>query len=116
MEKKEIYLVGGYFKDKEIIDAIEINHNIVYTNFAEVNSYTVEEALKLPFVEGIEEYYKDKYGTDKDFYMDLTELGQAKIIEEYVESDEIATLKLFTDEIEAKEYLEEEQDSVKRDG
>ena len=115
MEKKEIYLVGGYLKDKEVIDTIEINHNIVYTNFAEVNSYTVEEALKLPFVGGIEEYYKDKYGTDKDFYMDLTDLEQAEVIEEYVKYDELATLKLFTDEIEAKEYLEDEQDSVKRD-
>ena len=33
-----------------------------------------------------------------------------------MESDEIATLKLFTNESEAKEYLKNEQDSVKRDG
>ena len=116
MEKKEIYLVGGYFKDKKVIDMIEKSHNIVYSKFAEVNLNTVKEVLKLPFVDGIEEYYKDKYGTKKDFYIELTELEQAKIIEEYVESDEIATLKLFTNESEAKEYLKNEQDSIKKDG
>ena len=60
MEKKKIYLVGGYFKDKKVIDMIEKSHNIVYSKIAVVNLNTVKEALKLPFVDGIEEYYKDK--------------------------------------------------------
>lgn len=111
--EKEFYFVGGYYKDEEVLKVLEKTGT--YTSFENVGLYTLEEALKLPFVDGVAEYYKDKYGTEKDFYMDLTGLERAEVIEEYVKGDELATLKLFTDEIEAKEYLEDEQDSIKRD-
>lgn len=111
--KKEFYFVGGYYKDEEVLKVLEKTGT--YTSFENVGLYTLEEALKLPFVGGIEEYYKDKYGIDKDFYTDLTEEEQAKIVTEYVESDELATLRMFTDLEKANKYKENIEDFIKED-
>ena len=111
--KKEFYFVGGYYKDEEVLKVLEKTGT--YTSFENVGLYTLEEALKLPFVKGVEEYYKDKYGEDRDFYMDLTKEEQAKIVTEYVESDELATLRMFTDLDSANKYKENIEDFIKED-
>ena len=111
--KKEFYFVGGYYKDEEVLKVLEKAGT--YTSFENVGLYTLEEALKLPFVDGIVEYYKDKYGEDRDFYMDLTKEEQAKIVTEYVDSDELATVRMFTDLEKANKYKEEIEEFIKED-
>ena len=102
MEKK--LLVGGYLDDRIFRADEDI---LLYDK--DIDCYTVEEALKLGFMSGIEEfYYEDfKKGTDLEFF-ELSNKEKLEIILKFVEDDEIANLEYFDTEEKALARKNEE--------
>ena len=100
--------VGGYYQKKNI-------GNEELKVFDKIKIYNLEEALNLPFVEGIEEFYNDRFEEPEDrtneFY-ELLDEQLAKLIVEYVHDDELAALYLFDTELEAKEFIENYRASI----
>lgn len=93
MKKNEgIFLVGGYGEAVTIKE----EKRFVYMN---VDTYTVEEALNLSYVEGVE-YFVDNFDT-------LSELEKAKTIERYMQNDDIANLTMVTGEEQANKMKED---------
>lgn len=102
------YFVGGYY-EKKIINEEELKI------FDKIKIYNLEEALNLPFVEGIEEFYNDRFEEPEDRTNEFYELSDEmleKLIIEYVKYDEIATLYAFDTELEAKEFIENYRASI----
>lgn len=100
--------VGGYYQKKNI-------GNEELKIFDDIKIYNLEEALNLPFVEGIEEFYNDKFEEPEDRTNEFYELSDEmleKLIIEYVKYDEIATLYAFDTELEAKEFIENYRASI----
>ena len=100
--------VGGYYQKKNI-------GNEELKIFDKIKIYNLEEALNLPFVEGIEEFYNDRFEEPEDRTNEFYELSDEmleKLIIEYVKYDEIATLYAFDTELEAKEFIENYRASI----
>ena len=100
--------VGGYYEKKNI-------GNEELKVFNDIKIYNLEEALNLPFVEGIEEFYNDRFEEPEDRTNEFYELSDEmleKLIIEYVKYDEIATLYAFDTELEAKEFIENYRASI----
>ena len=100
--------VGGYYQEKNI-------GNEKIKVFNDIKVYSMEEALNLPFVEGIEEFYNDRFEEPEDRTNEFYELSDeqlAKLIVEYVQDDELAALYLFDTELEAKEFIENYRASI----
>lgn len=100
--------VGGYYQKKNI-------GNEELKVFDDIKIYNLEEALNLPFVEGIEEFYNDRFEEPEDRTNEFYELSDEmleKLIIEYVKYDEIATLYAFDTELEAKEFIENYRASI----
>lgn len=100
--------VGGYYQKKNI-------GNEELKIFDKIKIYNLEEALNLPFVEGIEEFYNDRFEEPEDRTNEFYELSDeqlAKLIVEYVQDDELAALYLFDTELEAKEFIENYRASI----
>lgn len=100
--------VGGYYEKKNI-------GNEELKVFDDIKIYDLEEALNLPFVEGIEEFYNDRFEEPEDRTNEFYELSDEmleKLIIEYVKYDEIATLYAFDTELEAKEFIENYRASI----
>lgn len=128
MGKNKLKLfVGGYY-DARIFKG---SHFDGKTPFGDsIDTYTLEEALKLSFVEGTkewfeqegEEWYEEEFGKEyienEYFGVDfdsLTDEEKTQAILKYTSSDEIAGLEYFDTEEEAEKYrnevLEEIEDS-----
>lgn len=110
MNKEEFNMVfvGGYYEKKNI-------GNEELKVFDDIKIYNLEEALNLPFVEGIEEFYNDRFEEPEDRTNEFYELSDEmleKLIIEYVKYDEIATLYAFDTELEAKEFIENYRASI----
>ena len=100
--------VGGYYQKKNI-------GNEELKIFDKIKICNLEEALNLPFVEGIEEFYNDRFEEPEDRTNEFYELSDeqlAKLIVEYVQDDELAALYLFDTELEAKEFIENYRASI----
>ena len=96
------YLVGGYY-DKRIFKGIDEK-----TPFRkDISIYDLEEALKLPFVEPVIEYYNDYKNDDELEWDKLSESEKIEFIESYTEGDEIAGLVAFKTLEEAVKYLKD---------
>lgn len=96
-------LVGGYYDDR-IFKGETFEGK---TPFAKnIDTYTVDEALDLGFIQGFEEYYKEEYPS-KDDFDNLTYLEKVELISNYTEGDEIAGLLYFKTEEEALNYKTE---------
>lgn len=94
MSKK--LFVGGYYDDRIFNDVEE------KTPFSkEISSYTLEEVLKLGFVENVIDWYKEKEELEWD---EISEEEKIKSILEYTESDEIAGVLYFKTEAEAEKF------------
>ena len=100
--------VGGYYQKKNI-------GNEELKIFDKIKIYNLEEALNLPFVEGIEEFYNDRFEEPEDRTNEFYELSDeqlAKLIVEYVHDDELATLYAFDSIDKAKEFIENYRASI----
>lgn len=100
--------VGGYYEKKNI-------GNEELKVFDKVKIYNLEEALNLPFVEGIEEFYNDRFEEPEDRTNEFYELSDeqlAKLIIEYVQYDELAALYLFDTELDAKKFIDDYKISI----
>lgn len=87
--------VGGYYDDRYF----DVEEKTPFNK--EINTYTLEEALKLPFVEPVKEWYEETYEKEWD---STTEEEKIKAIENYTEGDEIAGLVYFKTEEAAENY------------
>lgn len=94
------YFVGGYYDDRIFKDAEG------KTPFRkDVSIYDLESALKLGFIEPIEEWYKDIKDEEEPEWDELGDSKKAELVLEYSESDEIAGLVGFETLKKAVEYL-----------
>ena len=101
MCKGKKLLVGGYFDDRKF----KGDYFDGKTPFnKDINTYTVDEALNLGFVENVINWYEDSKEKSWD---QLPETEKAQQIEEYTSTDEIAGLNYFTTEEEATQYKNE---------
>lgn len=88
--------VGGYY-DNRIFDGLEEK-----TPFSkEINIYTLEEVLKLAFVENVIGWYED---TEEKEWDEVLESEKIKAILAYTKYDEIAGLVYFDEEEKAEKY------------
>ena len=90
--------VGGYYDDR-IFEGECFENKTPFSK--DVNTYTLEEALKLVFVEPVKEWYEE---TEEKEWDSITEEEKIKAIEKYVEGDEIAGLVYFETEESAEKY------------
>ena len=99
------YLVGGYYSDIAINGGSD-EYITPYTN--DVKMYTVEEAIKLGFVENVVEWYEDNdcFETGAE-WEELSDADKASFIVSYTEDDEIAGLELFECKQDAIKYVNE---------
>lgn len=98
MENLKLF-VGGYYDDR-IFEGERFESKTPFNK--EINTYTLDEALKLPFVEGVIEWYEDL--NDEETWEELSFEEKAKAIEKYMEGDEIAGMVYFETEEEAEKY------------
>ena len=99
--KKMTYFVGGYYEEKII-------NGETLKVFDDIKIYDLEEALNLPFVEGIEDFYNDKFEEPEDRTNEFYELSDeelTKLIIGYVKDDELATLYAFDSLDKAKKFI-----------
>jgi hypothetical protein len=98
MKRDKKLFCGGYYND----DIYEGEHFEGTTTFNEnIDTYTLDEVLKLGFVEGvIESCNKSKDGV----WGKLSNIEQARRIEAYTESDEIAGMGFYKTEAEAEDF------------
>lgn len=102
------YFVGGYY-EKKIINEEELKV------FDDIKIYNLEEALNLPFVEGVEDFYNEKFEESEDRTNEFYELSDeqlAKLIIDYVKDDESATLYAFDSIDKAKEFIDDYKASI----
>ena len=94
-------LVGGYYDDR-IFKGEEFLGKTRFSKDIEV--YTVDEALKLDFVSGVEENYNENHSKDWD---SLDYRQKAIEIESYMRDDEIAGMKCFETRKDALDFKNE---------
>lgn len=102
------YFVGGYY-EKKIINEEELKV------FDDIKIYNLEEALNLPFVEGVEDFYNNKFEEPEDRTNEFYELSDeelTKLIIDYVKDDELATLYAFDSLDKAKEFIDNYKASI----
>ena len=100
MEEKKLF-VAGYYDDR----VFEGEHFEGKTPFDKgIDTYTLSEVLKLPFVEGVVDNYEEEHKKEWD---NLTDTEKIKFILKYTDTDEIAGLLYFNSEEEAKSYKDE---------
>ena len=97
----EVKFVGGYYDDR-IFKGEYFEGKTPFNK--DIDIYTLDEALKLGFVEGIVQLYEETY--KKDFY-ELSDNEKTEAILEYTKDDEIAGLLAFPSVKEAKNYKNE---------
>ena len=102
--------VAGYY-DGRIFKGDFFDGMCLYDS--KINCYSLEEVLKLPFVENVEEWFEE-IDDDGRTFSEIPEKEKIKVILDYVEGDEIANVEYFETEEEAfkrkKELLEELND------
>lgn len=97
--KKELKLfVGGYYDDRIFVGEKFEGKTPFGKN---IDIYTLSEALKLGFVEGVKEWFSEE--NEKDFD-ELDENEKIEAIINYTDGDEIAGILYFDNEEEASEY------------
>ncbi len=93
--------VGGYYDSR-------VSDNDCFEGMTpfrkDVGVYTIEEALKLPFLERIKEWFKDRFG--KEWKL-ATEDEMIRAIEGFSVSEDIAALFYFDTEEKARKYQQE---------
>lgn len=99
VQKNLKLFVGGYYDDR-IFDGEYFEGTTQFNK--EIDTYTLDEVLKLAFVENVVQWYEEE--NEKDFYLDTTFEEKAKAIEEYTCDDEIAGILYFETEEEAEDY------------
>lgn len=101
--KKEILklFVGGYFDDR-IFKGERFEGKTPFDK--NINTYTLDEALQLGFVEGVIKWFEENNGKEWD---NLSFNEKANAIEKYEESDEIAGIVYFETEEETEKYKDE---------
>lgn len=98
------FLVGGYYSSRIFRGA-----DREMTPFdKDINIYTLDEALRLGFVEGVEEWYYDfiQEEGEPDFY-ELSYEKRLQLVLQYTENDEIAGLVAFDTLQEAVDYVKD---------
>lgn len=90
--------VGGYYDDR-IFRGEYFEGKTPFDK--EINCYTLEEALKLPFVEGVKEWFEEN---SSDKFYKISNEEKIKAILNYIENDEIASLIYFESEEVAEKY------------
>ena len=120
MSKK--LFVGGYYQDYFLINTSYgsafpketfkhiYSDNILFNKDIEV--YTLEEVLDLPFIYGVHDYYEEHFGGDFRF---IPVEEQIKFILEYAESNEIAGVLYFETEEEAQKYNESVLEAIREE-
>lgn len=98
--------VGGYY-DKRIFEDEEGFYYGCTPFSNDIDIYTLEEVIKLPFVESVIEWYEDNKEDEEECWDDLTENKKAELIIEYVDTDDIAALVYFDDDIKAQQYKQQ---------
>lgn len=93
--------VGGYYDTRMITDKNGEKLEGITPFSTDIETYTLDEALKLAFVENVKTWFEEI--KEKDFD-EATEEEKTKAIVEYTESDEIAQLLHFTTEEDAEQY------------
>ena len=97
--------VGGYFTDKVFIGEQFEGMSIFFDN---VDTYSLEEVLKLGFVgEGFIDWYEENFEETEGNFNSLSFSNKVKYILEYVENDEVAGLTYFDTQKEAEVYKNE---------
>lgn len=95
MSKK--LFVGGYYDDR-IFNGIEEK-----TPFSKcINTYTLEEVLKLGFVENVIEWHEED--DENERWENISDNDKIDAILTYVENDEIAGLLYFETEDQAEKF------------
>lgn len=106
MSKENLKLfVGGYYDDR-IFDGEYFVGKTPFNN--EIDTYTLDEVLKLGFVENVvEEYNNRAEWQELPAWDELTFEGKSKEIEKYTESDDIAGILYFETEKETENYKQD---------
>lgn len=99
--------VGGYYDDR-IFEDERFEGKTPFGK--DIDTYTLDEALRLPFIEPIKEWYEEVCDQD---WESITEQEKIKAIEKYVEGDEIAGLVYFGTEEDAEKYKQEVLQEIK---
>ena len=107
-ENKKLF-VGGYYDDRifrgDYFDGkTPFNKNI--------DCYTLEEALKLPFVENVKEWFEETDIEERAFD-EIPDEEKINTILNYIEGDEIAGLVYFETEEEAEKFKQDTLDEIK---
>lgn len=96
------YLVGGYY-DSRIFEGVEGK-----TPFGkDISIYDLDSALKLGFVEPVEDWYQDKKEDEDREWYELLDWEKIEYIIKYTETDEIASLIGFETLEEATKYVKD---------
>lgn len=103
---KKIF-VGGYY-DNRIFEGEYFDGKTPFN--ADIDTYTLDEALNLGFVENVKEWYVETYDQEWDV---ISEKAKAKAIIEYTEGDDIAGLLMFNTEEEAEKYKQYVLEEIK---
>lgn len=93
--------VGGYYDDR-IFEGDYFDGKTPFSK--DIKCYSMEEVLKLGFVEPVIEYFEENTG--KDWILDATIDEKINAIMQYTDSDEIAGLVYFDNESDAEKYIE----------
>ena len=101
VEMKEKIFVGGYYDDRIFEGEIFEGKTLFGKN---VDTYTLEEALKLHFVEPVMEWYEEQ---EEKEWENLSDDEKIKKIEEYTLHDDIAGLMYFGTTAWAEQKKEE---------
>lgn len=104
---KKIF-VGGYYDNDRIFEGY-FNENI--TLFKNVDCYTLEEALKLPFIEGVKEWFEETDIEERAFN-EISDEEKIKAILTYISGDEIAELVYCETEEEARKIKQVDLDEI----
>lgn len=93
--------VGGYY-DGRIFEGDYFEGKTPFNKG--IDTYTLDEALKLSFVEPVKNWYEEQ---EEKSWEETTEKEKIQAIKEYTESDGIAGLLYFETEEEAESYKQE---------
>ena len=102
MRKK--LLVGGYYDDRVFKGDYFDGKTLFNKN---IDTYTVEEALKLGFVENVIEWHKENKAEEEKDWDQSSELEKAILIEQYTLFDEIAGMNYYETEEGAENFKNE---------
>lgn len=103
MLKEKLKLFVGEYYDDRIFEGEYFEGNTPFNN--KIHTYTLEEVLKLAFVENVvDEYNERAEWQELPNWDELTFEEKAKEIEEYTASDDIAGVLCFDTEDKAAKY------------